>query len=153
MFAVDFAQVGDNIQKQMDMKGFTEQGLADELGISKQVMDKIIKGNKAINMRELAMIAFVMGTTADTLLMIGGEQLSADSFRFMENVTDERLLHKINLIRLVIDEIHMLEELLELRELKPDDLGIGQESGNAFLSNENGTALSAEYAAVNGSAR
>lgn len=153
MFAVDFAQVGDNIQKQMDMKGFTEQGLADELGISKQVMDKIIKGSKAINMRELAMVASVMGTTADKLLTIGGEQLSADSLRFMENVTDERLLHKINLIRLAIDEIHMLEELLELRELKPDDLGIGQESGNAFLSNENGTALSAEYAAVNGSAR
>lgn len=140
MFAVDFAQVGDNIQKQMDMKGFTEQGLADELGISKQVMDKIIKGNKAINMRELAMIAFVMGTTADTLLTIGGERLSADNLCFMEDVTDERLLQKINLIRLAIDEIHMLEEVLELRELKPDDLGIRKESGTTFLSDENRTA-------------
>lgn len=153
MFAVDFAQVGDNIQKQMDMKGFTGQGLADKLGISKQVMNKIIKGSKAINMHELAMVASVMGTTADTLLTISGEQLSADSLRFMEDVTDERLLHKINLIRMAIDEIHMLEELLELRELKPDDLGIRKESGNAFPSDENGTALSTEYAAVNGSAR
>lgn len=140
MFAVDFAQIGDNIQKQMDMKGFTEQGLADELGISKQVMDKIIKGNKAINMRELAMIAFVMGTTADTLLTIGGERLSTDSLCFMEDVTDERLLQKINLIRLAINEIHMLEELLELRELKPDDLGIRKESETTFLSDENRTA-------------
>lgn len=140
MFAVDFAQIGDNIQKQMDMKGFTEQGLADELGISKQVMDKIIKGNKAINMRELAMIAFVMGTTADTLLTIGGERLSTDSLCFMEDVTDERLLQKINLIRLAINEIHMLEELLELRELKPDDLGSRKDSGTTFLSGENRTA-------------
>ena len=49
MYAMDFAQVGANIQEQLDRKGFTQQSLADELGISKQVMNKIIKGNKAIN--------------------------------------------------------------------------------------------------------
>lgn len=68
MYAMDFAQVGANIQKQINIKGFTQQNLADALGISKQVMNKIIKGNKAINVNELAKIASVIGTTTDELL-------------------------------------------------------------------------------------
>lgn len=112
MYAMDFAQVGANIQKQIDMKGFTQQSLADALGISKQVMNKIIKGSKAINVSELAKIASIMGTTADALLMVGGEPASVDSLSFMGDVTDEETLQKVNLIRTAIDEIHMLEELL-----------------------------------------
>lgn len=112
MYAMDFAQVGANIQKQIDMKGFTQQSLADALGISKQVMNKIIKGGKAINVNELAKIASIMGTTADALLMVGGEPASVDSLSFMGDVTDEETLQKVNLIRSAIDEIHMLEELL-----------------------------------------
>lgn len=112
MYAMDFAQVGANIQKQIDNKGFTQQSLADALGISKQVMNKIIKGNKAINVNELAKIASVIGTTTDELLMVGGESASADSLSFMGSVTDEETLERVNLIRSAIDEIHMLEELL-----------------------------------------
>lgn len=112
MYAVDFAQVGANIQKQIDIKGFTQQSLADALGISKQVMNKIIKGSKAINMNELTKIASVMGTTTDELLIVSGEPVSADSLSFMGSVTDEATLERVNLIRSAIDEIHMLEELL-----------------------------------------
>ena len=112
MYAMDFAQVGANIQKQIDMKGFTQQSLADALGISKQVMHKIIKGSKAINVKELVKIASVLGTTADELLTVGREPVSADSLNFMGSITDEKTLEKVNLIRSAIDEIHMLEELL-----------------------------------------
>lgn len=112
MYAMDFAQVGANIQKQIDRKGFTQQSLADALGISKQVMNKIIRGSKAINVKELARIASVMGITTDELLTAGGGPVSADSLSFMGNVADERTLEKVNLIRSAIDEIHMLEELL-----------------------------------------
>ena len=112
MYAMDFAQVGANIQKQLDRKGFTQQGLADELGISKQVMNKIIKGNKAINVSELAKIAHILGTTADELLTVQGEPVLADSLSFMGSIDDEKTLENINLMRSAIDEIHMLEELL-----------------------------------------
>ena len=84
MYAMDFAQVGANIKKSLDIKGFTQQSLADALGISKQVMNKIIKGNKAINVNELAKIADIL----------------------------EKTLEKVNLMSTAIDEIHMLEELL-----------------------------------------
>lgn len=112
MYAMDFAQVGANIQKQLNMKGFTQQSLADALGISKQVMNKIIKGSKAINVNELAKIASILGTTTDELLMAQDEPVSADSLSFMGSVTDEETLEKVNLMRTAIDEIHMLEELL-----------------------------------------
>ena len=112
MYALDFSQVGANIQKQLDAKGFTQQRLADILGISKQVMNKIIKGNKAINVNELAKIASVLGTTTDELLTVSGEPTSVDSLSFMGSVTCEETREKIKLMRQAIDEIHMLEDLL-----------------------------------------
>lgn len=112
MYAMDFAQVGANIQKQIDKNGLTQQGLADALGISKQVMNKIIKGSKAINVNELAKIASIVGTTADELLTADRVPVSVDNLSFMGNITDRETLEKINLIRSAIDEIHILEELL-----------------------------------------
>ena len=112
MYATDFAQVGANILDKIERKGMTQQSLADALGISKQVMNKIIKGSKAINVNELAKIASVIGTTTDELLTVSGEPVAADSMSFMGSVTDDETLEKIELMRSAIDEIHMLEELL-----------------------------------------
>lgn len=112
MYAMDFEQVGANIQKQLDIRGLTQQSLADALGISKQVMSKIVNGGKAINVNEIAKIASVLGVTTDELLMIQDEPVSEDTLSFMGGITDEETLEKVNLIRSAIDEIHMLEELL-----------------------------------------
>lgn len=113
MYAMDFSQVGANIQKKLDYKGMTQQSLADALGISKQVMNKIIKGSKAINVSELAQIAEVLNTSTDVLLTVENEPAMADSLSFMGAVHDEATLERVNLIRSAIDEIHMLEELLD----------------------------------------
>lgn len=112
MYAMDFVQVGANIQKKLYSKGMTQQSLADALGISKQVMNKIIKGSKAINVNELAKIASVIGSTTDELLMVDSHPIAFDSLSFMGDVADEITLERVNLIRSAIDEIHMLEELL-----------------------------------------
>lgn len=114
MYASDFAQVGTNIQKQLDLLGKTQQNLADALGISKQVMNKIIKGSKAINVTELSKIASVLGTTADDLLSVENMPAETDSLSFMGSVTDDQTLEKVNTIRSMIDEICMLEELLDV---------------------------------------
>lgn len=113
MYAMDFAQVGANIQKKLDIKGMTQQGLADALGISKQVMNKIIKGSKAINVNELAKIAEILSTSTDSLLMVDTEPVFADSLSFMGAVHDDKTREQVNMIRSAIDEIHMLEELLD----------------------------------------
>ena len=114
MYAMDFAQVGANIQKQLDIRGMTQQSLADALQISKQVMNKIIKGSKAINVNELAKIAELLNTTTDALLMVGSEPVLVESLSFMGAVHDEETLNRVNYIRNAIDEINMLEELLDV---------------------------------------
>lgn len=113
MYAMDFAQVGTNIQEKLVEKGMTQQSLADALGISKQVMNKIIKGSKAINVNELAKIADILNTSTDSLLTVGAELVMTDSLSFMGVVNDEVTRERVNLIRTAIDEIHMLEELLD----------------------------------------
>jgi len=113
MYALDFAQVGANIQKRLDERGMTQQGLADMLGISKQVMNKIVKGGKAINVNELAKIAHILNVSTDDLLLTEAEPVTADSLSFMGSIKDEETLEKVDLIRSAIDEIHMLEELLD----------------------------------------
>lgn len=112
MYAMDFAQVGANIQEKLDTKRMTQKNLATTLGVSKQVMNKIIKGSKAINVNELARIAAILGTSTDALLTIQGEQATVDNLSFMGEIHDESTLERVNLIRSAIDEIHMLEELL-----------------------------------------
>lgn len=113
MYAMDFVQVGANIQRKLDMKGMTQQGLANALGISKQVMNKIIKGSKAINVKELAKIAEILSTSTDDLLMVETEPSVVDSLSFMGEIHDEATRERVEMIRSAIDEIHMLEELLD----------------------------------------
>lgn len=113
MYAMDFAQVGANIKKRLDTKGMSQTQLADALGISKQVMNKIIKGSKAINVNELARIAEILSVSTDDLLVVNTEPVAVDSLSFMGVIHDEVTHERVNLIRYAIDEIHMLEELLD----------------------------------------
>lgn len=113
MYSMDFAQVGANIQKEISLKGITQQSLADRLGISKQVMNKIIKGSKAININELAQIAETLNVSADYLLTAKDEPTREEALSFMGKIKDNETVEKINIIRSAIDEIHMLEELLD----------------------------------------
>ena len=68
MYTNNYKQVGVNIKKELDSRGMTQQKLANALGISKQVMNKIINGLKAINVNELSKIASILGITTDQLL-------------------------------------------------------------------------------------
>ena len=112
MYALNFAQVGKNISNVMVQRGMTQQNLADQLGISKQVMSKIIKGYKAINVTELSQIASILGSTADSLLTIDKSLISCEpSLAFMGMIKDEETRAKVELLRNAIDQIHLLEEL------------------------------------------
>lgn len=112
MYAMDFAQVGANIHKKLDEKKMTQQSLANALGISKQAMNKIMKGSKAINVNELARIAGILNISADELFTVVTEPVAIDGLSLMEDVCDEATRERVNRIRTAIDEIHILEELL-----------------------------------------
>ncbi|MBE6848004.1 MAG: helix-turn-helix transcriptional regulator [Ruminococcus sp.] len=112
MYTTDFKQVGTNIKRELESRGMTQQKLADALGVSKQVMNKIIKGLKAINVTELAKIAAALGVTTDTLLNAETASVPAVSLSFMGKIKTEEEQNKIDFIRSAIDDIYFLEELL-----------------------------------------
>lgn len=113
MYIKNFMQLGDNMRYFLDQRGMTQQSLAEALGVSEQVVNKMIKGNKAINLKEIAEIAQVMGVSVDDLLETRDKELGVIyHLKFMENVHDEDTFQKIKQIRNVIDEIHVLEEVL-----------------------------------------
>ena len=114
MYAMDFAQVCANIQRELSSKSMPQQSLADALSVSKQVMNKIIKGAKAINVSELAQIASVLGTTTDALLTMKNCPDTAENLAFMGKISDEQTREKVELLRSAIDEIQFLEDLINV---------------------------------------
>lgn len=112
MYATNFTQVGKKISYVMTQQGMTQQKLADKLGISKQVMSKIIRGNKAINVMELSQIASILGSTTDSLLTVESNTIHFEpALSFMGMIKDEETCAKVELLRNAIDQIHLLEEL------------------------------------------
>ena len=98
-------------QKGLDNKSMTQESLADVLSISNHAMSKIINGTKALNARELEKIASVLGTTIDSLLMANIESVQIESIAFMRTMQDKKIREKVEMLRLNIDEILLLEEL------------------------------------------
>ena len=113
MYTNNFIQVGKNIQTFLSEKGKTQQNLADAMGISKQVMSKIINGNKAINVTEIAKIAEFLEVSVDDILQVDSATSSCDSVvDFMDLIDSVSARDKIEHIMDAIDEIFMLEELI-----------------------------------------
>ncbi|MBL0385880.1 helix-turn-helix transcriptional regulator [Tumebacillus sp. ITR2] len=59
--------VGKRILEEMERRGFKQQDLADKLGYSKQVMSKVLRGEKNTTILEMTRIAEILGVTVDSL--------------------------------------------------------------------------------------
>lgn len=114
MYTSNFIQVGRNIQTFLGAKGKTQQNLADAMGISKQVMSKIINGNKAINVNEITKIAEYLEISVDDILSVDSEMDYSESVvDFMGLIGDDSAREKVEHIMDAIDEIFLLEELID----------------------------------------
>ncbi len=114
MYTNNFTQVGKNIQFFLNEKGKSQQNLANAMGISKQVMSKIINGNKAINVAEIAKIAEYLDVRVDDILSINSEVAPSKSVvNYMGLIDSTSAREKVERIMDAIDEIFLLEELLD----------------------------------------
>lgn len=113
MNIVTFKEVGYNIQQLLKERSMTQQALADVMGISKQVMSKIVSGAKAINVAEISRIASALGTTVDRLLVPVSRTTEVEAFSFMGKIKNDRTREKITVLNEVIREILLLEEITE----------------------------------------
>ena len=105
-----FKQVGNNIENILYEKNYTQQDLANELKISKQVMSKIISGAKAINVEEIKKIASALNVSVDALLHVDSVPAQVHHFSFMGQVQNTATRDKITKLQTVIEEILFLEE-------------------------------------------
>lgn len=63
-----FEVVGQNILNGLEEVRMERRELAEKLGVSRQMLQKILKGHKAINVMEISRIAGILGVPADSLL-------------------------------------------------------------------------------------
>lgn len=63
-----FEEIGEKINRFIQDNKMTQQEFANLIGVSKQVMSKIINGQKATNIEEIQKIADVMNITVDELI-------------------------------------------------------------------------------------
>ena len=106
-----YEMVGKNISDIIVRKAMTQQSLADILGVSRQVMGKIIKGQKAINISEIDMISKALSVSVESLLDVTSQTSDlSPQFSFMGELKSEKTKEKVDFLRNVIDEILFLEE-------------------------------------------
>lgn len=103
--------VGSNISDILTRKSMTQQSLADILGVSRQVMGKIINGQKAINVNEINLISKALNISVETLLDVSMQTPDMiPQFSFMGEIKSKKTKDKIDLLRNIIDEILFIEE-------------------------------------------
>lgn len=79
-----FEEVGQNIQNVLNRKNLRKTDLASRLHTSRQMVQKIINGQKAINVKEITSIADVLSVSVDELLRPSSQQiLSTAEVQFM----------------------------------------------------------------------
>ena len=105
-----FEIVGKNISTVLTNKDMTQQALADRLSVSRQVVNKIVQGQKAINVAEITKIATVLDVSIDTLLLDSSTLTREPTFSFMGKILNPNTKEKILLIKEAIDELLFLEE-------------------------------------------
>ncbi|KEF37797.1 putative transcriptional regulator [Schinkia azotoformans MEV2011] len=110
-----FEAIGEKITAFIEKHHMTQQDFADRIGVSKQVMSKIVKGQKATNIQEIQKIAEVMNISVDELINPGSTAyVIEEPILFMMDQTDSSQVRQhLQFLDFVMDEIIELEELFQ----------------------------------------
>lgn len=106
-----FETVGNNILEVLIEKNISQTELAEKIGVSKQVMGKIVKGQKAINALEIKKISEALSIPMERLLEEKHELVEEPVLMFMGKVKQKNK-EDLNFLNLVIGEIIVMEEAL-----------------------------------------
>jgi transcriptional regulator with XRE-family HTH domain len=108
-----FTEIGSKIEEFLISNRITQTDMAERIGVSKQVVFKIIHGKKAINLIEIKKIADVMGVSVDSLMQsVSAEKRSEPIFLMMGRTNDPNTSDDFRFINHVMDEMIALDELL-----------------------------------------
>ena len=108
-----FETIGLNIFDILQEKGIKQTDLADKIGVSKQVMSKIINGQKAINALETKKIADALNVDINKLMEQRMPDTDDDSLiMLMGTVSNPEAKETLKFLNDVIDELIFMEDLL-----------------------------------------
>jgi transcriptional regulator with XRE-family HTH domain len=108
-----FQRIGLKIQEYLDQSGFTQAELADRIGVSKQVMHKIIHGKKAINVTEISKISGAIGVTVQELIREDAVPSPGEPLlMMMGNVSNPNTKDELRRLFHVMDEMVALNKSL-----------------------------------------
>lgn len=106
-----FECVGKNILEVLTENNMSQTELAEKIGVSKQVMGKIVKGQKSINALEIKKISEALCITMERLLEEKKELEEEPILMFMGKVKEDNK-KDIKFLSVVIGELIAMEEAL-----------------------------------------
>lgn len=110
-----FYEIGQNILLYLDEKGMTQTELGERLGISRQVVHKIIQGKKAINVQEITNIAEVLQVTVNDLVATRQTFQEVDAlYLLMGEIENANTKGDIQFLNFVMDEMIDLPTFSEM---------------------------------------
>ena len=109
-----FEMVGGNILDVLQNRDMSQTELADKMDVSKQVMSKIINGQKAINALEMKKIAEILGIDLNRLMESRSQADNIDEslVMLMGTIENPEAKETIRFLNEVIDELIFMEDLL-----------------------------------------
>ena len=107
-----FTAIGKNILKRLDQLQVSQTELAERIGVSKQVINKIVQGKKAINAVEISSIAEALNLSVDELVKTETDLGAEDSFLLMMgSVSKSNTKEDLSFL------YHMMDEMLKIESL------------------------------------
>ncbi|HEX3046958.1 MAG TPA: helix-turn-helix transcriptional regulator [Bacillota bacterium] len=108
-----FETIGYNISEVLRDKNMSQTDLAEEMGVSKQVMSKIINGQKAINVLEVKSIAKILNIDVNLLIVEKDyHNQEKESLVKLMGVVNNNIKDELDFLNTIIDELDYLEDLL-----------------------------------------
>ena len=110
--------VGKRIQDCLDEIGWSQSRLAEELNVSRQVVNKIIHGRKNINLEEIKLIADILGISLKTLVQDKNEnEIEGDPIiAFMGEVDTQEAKDGLNKAKEIMDLIIFHRDVNDSRQ-------------------------------------
>jgi len=110
--------VGNRIQERLDEIGWSQSRLAEELDVSRQIVNKIIHGRKNITLEEIKLIADKLGISLEDLVQkkVEDEVEEDPMIAFMGEVDTQEAKDGLNKAKEIMDLIIFHRDVNDSRQ-------------------------------------
>ena len=109
-------KIGTNIRKVRELRGFSQENMAEELGMSTTGYGKIERNEVTVTVEKLFKIAEVLGVEAEQIIGFDNNTASFNNFNSKVEWQIAHYMMPIEMKKLYEDKIKLLEEKIEWLE-------------------------------------